>query len=130
MNETIKEITSEHNGKEHVRGTRDCNLMFFRLYEPAMFDAIHKQYDDILGGVKAGKRLFGFRSLRSFLQKNKYKEVQPNFQMHGDIVTFHKGHDVYISLGNKWFGVRENNTFGVINRYDFDTNAYLVFRKE
>jgi hypothetical protein len=130
MTTLIQSIIKEHIGKEHIRGTRDCNLMFFQLHEPEMFKALHLQYDGIISGVKAGKRLFGCSSVRTFLQKNNYTEVSPNFQQEGDIVSFNKGHHLYLSLGNKWFGVRDINIFGVVNRYNHTSDEYLVFRKE
>jgi hypothetical protein len=130
MNTLTNDIIREHDGKEHIRGTRDCNLLFFKINEPDMFDALYQQYDGIIKGVKAGKRIFGCSSLRNFLKKNNYTEVPANFQREGDIIAFKKGHNTYISLGNKWFGVQINEKFGVVNRYHYTNDQYLVFRKE
>lgn len=128
--ERLIEILREHKGKEHIRGTRDCNLMFFQLYEPEMYTALHLEYTDIIDGVKAGKRLFGFKSLRDFLKKHKsYNQITHNYQKLGDIIIHHKAHDVYISTGTKWFGVKADNTFGLVARYKYNSDDYKIFRR-
>ena len=95
-----------------------------------MYKILHLQYTDIIDGVKAGRKLLGFKSLRELLENNKsYIGISPNFQGVGDVVVHHKAHDVYISTGTKWFGVKADNTFGLVDRYQCDSDDYMIFRR-
>lgn len=127
---SLRDIVNKYKGKEHVRGDTDCNLMFIEYCEPHLYNRMHLTYTDIAGGMAQAKRLLNVRSVRGFLKKSKYKRIHPNFQVAGDVVVFPKGFNVYLSLGDKWFGVGHDDTFQVLRKPEEESPTYLVFRKE
>ncbi len=130
MSSRLTEVIHDYRDKDHIRGDRDCNLMFLKVHEPQLHTKLHQKYTTIVGGVRAALRLLGVRSVHHFLVKNNYTPVQPSYQLRGDIIVFENSHNVYISLGSTWFGVNDDDSFGIINRYEYCESTYNVFRKE
>lgn len=129
MGTSITDLLREHKGKAHIRGDRDCNLLFCALNEPEHYHKLRHEYTGIADGVKAAHRILGVKSVRHFLRKNNYIPIDPNFQILGDTVVFNKGHNVFISLGNKWFGVNKDDLFGLVDMHDYVVESYQVYRK-
>jgi hypothetical protein len=68
--------------------------------------------------------------MRQFLKKSpNYTRITPDQQRQGDVVVFHKGFNCYISLGDKWFGVNQEDHFGFMPVVNHNDNNYLVFRR-
>ncbi len=119
----------EYNGQNHVRGTVDCNLLFLQIHEPEMYDKLYGKYSTIIGGVRSAKRIIGYRSVRAILDEcGRYEQIDPLKQLPMDIVVFEGRHDVYMSLGNKFFGVNEKDKFSIIQMHNY--TEYLVYRKK
>ena len=127
---SLRDIVTKYKGKQHIRGDTDCNLMFLEYHEPSIFEQMHLTYTDLIGGMAQAKKLLNVRSVRGFLKKNKYKQIHPNFQQAGDVVVFPAGFNVYLSLGDKWFGVGHDDTFQALPKPIEKSPTYLVFRKE
>tara|TARA_Y100001973_G_scaffold94033_1_gene145586 strand:- start:68 stop:400 length:333 start_codon:yes stop_codon:yes gene_type:complete len=109
----------------------DCNLMVLELHEPEYYKQMHEEYDGLVNGVQQSRKVAGVVSMRQFLRKNSnYKRIIPAYQRQGDVVVFPKGFNCYLSLGDKWFGVCHNDTFGFMPLCGHDPDSYLVFRKE
>lgn len=127
--EAASEIIDEYNYQEHIRGTVDCNLLFMKLHEPEMYEKFHGRYKTITGGIRVGRKLFGFSSIKEVLENGNYDIIDPNFQQPLDIIAFHNRHDIYVSLGNMWFGVDENNHFSIVSKVGYNSTDFTVYRK-
>ena len=120
----------EYNGQPHVRGTVDCNLLFLKIFEPEKHERFVGRYKTIIGGVRVSKSEFGYPSILQYLiESSDYEEIDSNFHCEFDIVAFHDRHDLFISLGDKWFGVNKNDSFSTIKCNGYDSKDYTVFRK-
>lgn len=126
----LSEIICKYNGKSHKRGTVDCNLMVFELYDPKAYSLMYNEYQGIVDGVQHAKKVLNVRSVREYLKKNpNFQLINSNFQQKGDVVVFPKGFNCYLSLGDKWFGVCSGDKFGLRSYRDFKAEDYLVFRR-
>lgn len=124
------EAIREYDKQPHVRGTVDCNLLFLKIFEPEKHDLFVGRYKTITGGVRVSKKEFGHPSVIHYLRESDdYKEINPNFQMEFDIVVFHDRHDLFISLGDKWFGVNDQDSFSLINKDLYSIDDYTIFRR-
>ncbi|EGQ8479475.1 hypothetical protein GTP37_15195 [Vibrio parahaemolyticus] len=131
MFEKAKEIIEEHKGKEHIRGERDCNLLILKLFDEENYNKMKSRYTTIRGGVRVSKKVYGVRSMLEYLQKNEsFKEIPQGYQRPLDVIAFKGQHNLYISLGTKWFGVIEGEVFGFVSPESYSKEDYVVYRKE
>lgn len=127
---TLNEIITKYMGQKHVRGSVDCNLMVLELHEPDTYQVMVNEYTDLVNGVQRSKSKLGVVSMRQFLKKHPaYERISPDQQKQGDVVVFHKGFNCYLSLGDKWFGVNQEDRFGFMPICGYEPDAYLVFRR-
>ncbi len=123
-------IVDEYNNQPLIRGTTDCNLLFLKLHEPEKHDKIKGRYKTLIGGVRVARKIFGNTSIHQYLKEsNEYIEVHPNFQLPLDVVAYKSRHDICISLGDKWFGVDESDTFSIVPSNASVDDNYTIFRK-
>lgn len=125
---TPHEIIEDYNGQPHVRGTVDCNLLFLKIHEPEIYEKMYKRYSTIVGGVRSARKYTGYTSIKDVLDNSgNYVKIDKYHQLPMDVVVFDDRHDVYISLGNKFFGVNDQDIFSVFPMTGYED--YHVYRK-
>ncbi|MCQ9070508.1 DUF6950 family protein [Vibrio alginolyticus] len=131
MFEKAAEVIEDYKDEEHVRGTRDCNLLVLKLFDEENYKKMKGHYTTIRGGVRVSKRVYGVRSMYEYLQKNEsFVEVPKGFERPLDVIAFRESHNIYISLGTKWFGVTEGEYFGFVSPEAYSQEDYVIYRKE
>ncbi|KAB0285474.1 hypothetical protein F2P58_23475 [Vibrio fortis] len=131
MFEKVKEVVEDYKGKDHVRGLRDCNLMVLKIFDEENYEKMRGRYSTITGGIRASKRAYGVVSMYEYLVKNNdFKEVPKDFIQPFDVIAFPESHNIYLCLGQLWFGVNDFDEFGVISPSDYADGNYMIFRKE
>lgn len=126
----LREVLKKYNRAAHKRGSVDCNLMIFELYEPEAYALMYLEYQGIVDGVQRAKKVLNVRSVREFLKKSdNWQQVDSLQQKKGDVVVFPTGFNCYLSLGDKWFGVCADDRFGLRSFSDFPADQYIVFRR-
>ena len=123
-------IIDDYNNRPHVRGDVDCNLLFLKIHEPEKFEEFHNRYKTIIGGVRVSRKIFGVSSIKEYLDTcGDYEIVRPNFQRPLDVIVFKDQHDLFVSLGNKWFGVDDSDTFSIVQKSRYNPENYTIYRK-
>ncbi|EPO2258113.1 hypothetical protein [Vibrio parahaemolyticus] len=128
IRERAAKVIEEYNLKKHVRGTRDCNLMALKVFDPKAYEAMYQTYSTIKGGVKASLLVGGVRSMKEYLIKKEFEEIPKGFEAPLDVIVFDDKHDVYLCLGRLWFGVITGDVFGMFEP-DKEGQTYRVFRR-
>lgn len=109
------EITEAYNGKSRICGDIDCNLMVLYVYEPEIFQSLHKKFDSIEKGVKLSMKLTGYKSVQDLLiNSDRYQEIPPQFASTGDIGVNINAHCCFLFVGSKIFGAQEQPDGSVI----------------
>jgi len=128
---SASKIINRYNNQLHIRGTTDCNLLVLELFDKTKFEKFKGRYKTLTGAVRVARKEFGVSSVFEMLNSEDiYKTVDCNFQQPLDIVTFHDCHDVFISLGDKWFGVNDDNIFSIISKDKYNEEDYTIFRRK
>ena len=125
-----RSVVEDYMNHEHIRGTVDCNLMILKIFEPENYAKMVGKYNTIIGGVRVSNKTFGVKSLAEWLKGNDdYIVVKNGFQTKLDIIVFEDRHDIFLNLGTKWFGVKNDNVFGFVDNSVYDKDDYIIYRK-
>ena len=128
---TASKIIDKYNNQPHIRGSIDCNLLILELFDKSKFDRFVGRYKTLTGAIRVARKEFGVSSIYEMLStESTYEPIDCNFQQPLDIVSFHGCHDVFISLGDKWFGVDDNDIFSVISKDNYNNKDYTIFRRK
>jgi hypothetical protein len=100
----IKQILAVYRNEKFEYGIRDCNLMMLEIHEPNMFEQLVNRYSTARGGARVANKIFGHRSIQSFIvNNNNYQPKRFDEISFGDVILGQS--DVAICIGSHAFGV-------------------------
>ena len=129
MFKEAQKVINSYRNKPHVRGQRDCNLMILKIFDKENYEKMKGHYTTLIGGARVSSRVYGVKSMYGYLNKSGFQVIPKGFERPLDVIAFKGTHNVYLCLGAQWFGVGQNETFGVVSPEVYDPNDYVIFRK-
>lgn len=86
-------------------GVNDCNLLFSEIYAPEIHEAMKGTYTDPKEGMRRSNELFGYTSVKDFMNQNDWVTKPHSFASFGDVYLH--GVDLMLCLGRKTLAIKD-----------------------